>query len=372
MLGLYEKVSGDTRYDQPFTLSDPDSGVSYTYTHTEVAERIYSQMRDNRFGGVCCEPGMAYVPCNNYSMASNTLHDALHGTSYSDANNGWLHTVRRKMVLRGPALRGVFGASYMKDLHLATPVAFNFTDAWGLSFLLPFDRPLAKKLYSKFRQKVERAGAEGAYVGSSSVSEKMEISDVPINTGFGLILARGLGDIKLTVAFHRYASTHFDAGWEDNRYFYRSAPRTLHSTALYALAASIEPGGEDFTRLFTSTTDTAAANQPYLDQVSDPSGKVGVCQAEYSTQERTLHVGLMQVGDPVDLRQSGPAQAELLIKNIPGLPHIEMNGPSLSRDNYTLEAEGTLRLMVSVEPSEVATCAIDFNEAPGSLSFRAE
>jgi len=362
MLGLYEKVTGDTRYDQPFTLSDPDSGVSYTYTHTEVAERIYSQMRDNRFGGVCCEPDMAYVPCNNYSMASNTLHDALHGTSYSNANEGWLRTVRRKMVLRGPAIRGVFGASYMKDLHLATPVAFNFTDAWGLSFLLPFDRPLAKKLYRKFRQKVERAGADGAYVGSSSVSEKMEISDVPINTGFGLILARGMGDVKLASAFHQYAITHFDANWEGSRYFYRSAPRTLHSTALYALAASIEPGGEDFTRLFTTAPNPTDANQPYLDQVLDPSGRVGVCQAEYSAQEQILRIGLRQVGDPVNLRQSGPVEVMLLIRNIPTFPYIEMNGRFLTVYEYTVNADGTLPLVVSVGPSEVATCFIDFSQ----------
>src|SRR5688500_6664868 len=183
MLGLYEKVSGDRRYDEPFTLHDPESGVSFTYTHSEVAGRIHAQMRQNRFGGVCCEPGMAYVPCNNYAMTSNSLHDALHGTEMSEANVGWLETVRRKMVLRGPAARGVFGTAYMKDLKLATPVAFNFTDAWGLAFLLPFDRELARKLYRKFRRKVEREGDQ-AYVGSSPLSERMEISDVAVNTGF--------------------------------------------------------------------------------------------------------------------------------------------------------------------------------------------
>ncbi|HKP51027.1 MAG TPA: hypothetical protein VJ183_00080 [Chloroflexia bacterium] len=360
MLGLYEKVTGDRHYDQPFTLSDPDSGVSFTYTHTEVAQRIFSQMRDNRFGGVCCEPGMAYVPCNNYSMASNTLHDALHETSYSSANDGWLRTVRRKMVLRGPALRGVFGASYMKDLHLATPVAFNFTDAWGLAFLLPFDRPLVKKLYTKFRQKVERAGAEGAYVGSSPVSEKMEISDVPINTGFGSILARGLGDMKLADAFHRYASTHFDAGWEGNRYFYRGAPRALHATALYALAASIESGGEDFARLFTATPDPSSANQPFLERVLDPSGRIGVCQAEYSPQKHILRIGLVQVGDPVNLRQVGPVEATLVIKNIEKKPHIKVDERILSDEEFKIDADGSLHLILNVEFSEVATCSINF------------
>src|SRR5437868_4895094 len=52
MLGLYEKLSGDEQYDRPFTLQDPHTGVSYTYTHTEVADRIHAQIRENSFGGV--------------------------------------------------------------------------------------------------------------------------------------------------------------------------------------------------------------------------------------------------------------------------------------------------------------------------------
>src|SRR3954452_3774133 len=108
LLGLYEKLSGDARYDEPFTLHDPESGASFTHTHSEVASRIYSQMRNNSFGGVCCESGMAYVPCNNHALASNALHDALHGTRYTDANGRWLRSVRDKMVLKGPALRGIF------------------------------------------------------------------------------------------------------------------------------------------------------------------------------------------------------------------------------------------------------------------------
>ena len=131
MLGLYEKLSGDDRYDSPFTLHDPESGVSYTYTYSQVAERIHRQQRENNFGGVCCEQGMAYVSCNNHALASNTLHDALHGTRYSDDNARWLQTVRAKVVLKGPAMRGVFGTAYMKDFKIATPVAFNFTDAWS-------------------------------------------------------------------------------------------------------------------------------------------------------------------------------------------------------------------------------------------------
>ncbi|HYP39325.1 MAG TPA: hypothetical protein VEX13_03110 [Chloroflexia bacterium] len=357
MLGLYEKVTGDERYDRPFTLVDPESGVGYTYTHGKVAGRIHSQMRENSFGGVCCERGMAYVPCNNHALASNTLHDAIHGTAYSKANEGWLRTVRRKMVLKGPSVRGVFGTTYIKDAHVAAPVAFNFTDVWGLAFMLPFDRPLVRKLYGKFKQKVSKA-ADGAYVGSSSVSEKMEISDVPINTGFGLALARGIGDGKLAGALERYARTEFDAGWQGTRYLYKGALRTMHSTALYALAGAINLGGENFARLFRDPPDRAAFAQPCLARISEPSGSIGVSHAEYDAHERGLYISLRHVGDPAHARQVERVDVTLHLENVSARPSIEIDGVPLNDGEYKHGPDGRMELAAPVEVGRETACVV--------------
>jgi hypothetical protein len=355
MLGFYEKVSGDHRFDEPFTLEDPESGVSYTYTHGEVAGRIYTQMRENGFGGVCCEKGMAYVPCNNYSMASNALHDLLHGTTYSQANGRWLKTVSDKMVLKGPAVRGVFGTSYMKDFHLATPVAFNFTDVWGLAFLLPFDRPHVRKLYARFKKKAIHRDAEGAHVESSGMSERMEISDVPINTGFGAILAKGVGDLKLTDDLLRYATSAFDAGWDATCYLFMGAPRTLHATALYALAECMSPGGEDFSRLFHAPA-ASSTDDPVLLQLEDASGRIGVFEAYYSSQERVLRIGLRQVGDPAALREAAPVTATLKIGNLP--PRVDVQVGGTRHGDYAWLGDGSLLVNASVSPQQDVSCVI--------------
>jgi hypothetical protein len=358
MLGLYEKLSGDSRYDNPFTLLDAESGVSYSYTHSQVAERIHRQQRENNFGGVCCEQGMAYVPCNNHALASNTLHDALHGTEYSRGNARWLQTVRDKLVLKGPAMRGVFGTAYMKDLKMATPVAFNFTDAWGLAFMLPFDRPLVRKLYGKFKKRgVNRAGLESAYVGSSVVSERMEISDVPINTGFGLILARGIGDVALADTLARYSASAFDASWEGGAYYLRGAPRTLHATALYALASAIEPGGADFTHLFNAPPDRPLLSEPYLAEVSAPSQPPGVSQAEYDRQEKTLTLALTLSCDPGSLRSASPVEATLTVANVPANARIEVNGRPRAEDDYSRQGD-SLIFNVVVDPVEETRCVV--------------
>ncbi|HST03358.1 MAG TPA: hypothetical protein VLQ48_01335 [Chloroflexia bacterium] len=359
MLGLYEKLSGDKRYDNTFTLRDPASGVEFAYTHSKVAERIHDQMCANGFGGVCCEQGMAYVPCNNHAMASNTLHDALHGTDYREANSGWLKTVRSKMILRGPALRGVFGTAYMKDLHMAAPVAFNFTDAWGLAFMLPFDRPLVRKLYPRFKKRSVSdagpdAGSRGAFVGSSPMSERMEISDVGINTGFGAILARGIGDVALADSLARYATSALGAGWDGGRYFYRSAPRTLHTTALLAIAETISPGGADFASLFNDAP--SKDEHPYVARLSDLTGRTGIVEAEYNEQERILRITLAQVGDPDTLANGAATEVAITVSNVSNSAYVQIGNeqPGSQRERSGDEIVFT----VLVRPGENVTCLV--------------
>lgn len=353
ILGLYEKLSGSSAYDEPFTLSDPKTGVEYTYTHSKVAERIHAQMVENRFGGVCCEEGMAYVPCNNHAMASNTLHDALHGTNYRAANAGWLKTVRGKLVLKGPALRGVFGTAYMKDFGLATPVAFNFTDAWGLAFMVPFARPLVRKLYGKFKKRgISRAGSDGAFVGSAGVSERMEISDIPVNTGFGLILARGMGDAELASDISRYSAQAFGARWDGDRYSYAGANRALHATALFAIGDAIQPGGENFVRLFNDAPDPAAKQKPYLASANSESGNIGVSQAYYEASTGTLHLALQQVGDLETLRNATPASATLTVANVSSDVQVENNSQLDTR--YSRLPNGDIAFEITVQPEQVS------------------
>jgi hypothetical protein len=264
-------------------------------------------------------------------------------------------------VLKGPALRGIFAVCYLKGLGAAAPVAFNFTDAWGLAFLLPFDRALVRRLYRKFKRRLTREGAGMAYLSSSPLNEKMEISDVPINTGFALIVARGLGDAGMASRLESYAASEFDAGWEGASYLYRAAPRTLHSTALYALAAAIEPGGEDFSRLFNAPSEPSASAQPYLSQVSDPQRQVGVSRAEYSPASRTLHLAFRQAGDPSALREAPPAEIRATLGNIKSRVRITVGETLLPEDNYVHDPDGALHITLRVDPLRENSCSVSLS-----------
>jgi hypothetical protein len=289
-------------------------------------------------------------------MTSNALHDALHGTDFSSANGRWLDWVRKRMVLKGPSARGVFGAAYAKDFHMAAPLAFNFTDAWGLALMIPFDAPLVRKLYRRLRKKITTAGSDGAYLDSTQISEKMEISDVPINTGFALIASIGMGDTAMAGDLRRYAYANFDAGWQGGKFLLKGAPRTLHATALYALASALGPGAPEMNAMFHSPPDASAGDNPYLASISPDDGTVGVSRADFENESRTLHLEITQVREPDTQRAARPITVKLKIANLASEPSVRLNGTAV--DGLTLDDKGSLRLEVEVVPGTAAKCEI--------------
>jgi hypothetical protein len=184
----------------------------------------------------------------------------------------------------------------------------------------------------------------------------MEISDVPINTGFGLILARGVGDLALAGALSSYAAREFEACWQDDRFYYQGAPRTLHATALYALASAIAPGGADFTTLFTAPPDRTTLAEPAVLEVA-PTSSLGVSQAEYDRQTRTLAITLRSVGDPTALRAASPVDATVTVGKVAGRAHIEVSGRPLSSDEYAHQSD-RLTFGVTIDPAEEVRCLV--------------
>jgi hypothetical protein len=185
----------------------------------------------------------------------------------------------------------------------------------------------------------------------------MEISDIAINTGFGMVLARSVGDSGLARAFERYASERFDAEWDGTRFSYRGAARTVHSTALYALAGVIETGGDSFVRLFNEPLDRAEFSQPGLSAVTDVSGRVGVSRAEYDPQNRVLSIGLRQVGDPTVLRDAPPLEVLLDLENLAGEAFVEVAGAG-GGEYRTPSDAGALQVPVQVRADGETLCAL--------------
>jgi hypothetical protein len=186
------------------------------------------------------------------------------------------------------------------------------------------------------------------------MSERMEISDTGINTGFGAILAQGVGDTALYDAFRRYADSSLNPTWGGDRLFYSGAPRTLHTTALFALAASIEPGGADFARLFTAPPDRASIAAPHLASLDASTGSTGVTRADFDPATHTLTITLRQVASPAALRDARPVDATLTLANAGASPHVEVDSVQMTPEH----GNGGLRVTLKVPPDSEATCIV--------------
>lgn len=341
MLGFYELLSDNDRYDTPgFVLQAESRGRQYefAYTHSSLAERIHAQMSQNYFHGVCCEPGRAYAACNNHACISNVLHDRLHGTDYAAVNQGWAGWVRDKMLtgrnpLPLPAPNGLLSVAYMPDLHLPIPVSFNLTDAWGLAFMAAWEPETVRKIYPRFRKRLKSKG-DGLRLSSRGPNEKFEISTEAINTGFALLLAREMGDQPTAERLLYYADEQFCPTQNEQGFSYTARPAP-YVTALFALARALPEDGGGLASLLQWRPNFA---EPYLASVSNPE-----CQVK--SAENIAGEGLF-------LKISGTSGAplELNLENMERTEAIRVNQTDLATSSGTIlydEATRTSRLTLN-------------------------
>lgn len=83
MVGMYESVTGDRRYDNPSSLTFRwNDHLSYEYDHTTLVDALIDNFERSPFGFFPCEPNWIYTGCNQYGMATLKLYDRLHGTTH--------------------------------------------------------------------------------------------------------------------------------------------------------------------------------------------------------------------------------------------------------------------------------------------------
>lgn len=306
LLGFYEMLTGDPRYDRDgFTLTAISGGgrtYDFHYTHTGLAEHITGQMQESHFGGACCEPGRAYAACNNHACISNLLHDRLHGSHLAVVNRRWSDWIMHHMLTGGvkgglplPAPNGLLSVAYMSDLHLPIPVSFNLTDAWGLAFMAAWDAKTAHEMYPRFHKRLKSGPGDTLYLGSMRPNESVEISTIGLNTAFAALYAREMGDEPTYQRIKNWADQNLDPVEDaDGGRRYRAKPAP-YVTALLALAGTLPPEGGGLGSLVGWRPDFET---PFLAGVE---AGTAVTRAEFAGD--TLHIELQgEVGVPVELR----------------------------------------------------------------------
>jgi len=66
LLAFYEAMTCDARYPTNGFYFVWDEKNRIYYDTIQLAEEIADEMRRSASGGVCCEPGLIFSPCNNH------------------------------------------------------------------------------------------------------------------------------------------------------------------------------------------------------------------------------------------------------------------------------------------------------------------
>lgn len=234
MVGLFELLGGDDRFDRPFRFEW--QGRAAEYTHEQLVAALYEQMLRNHYHGVECEPGNTYVACTDHALWATALHDRLHGTTYATVNRQWLSFLERRLAFRGPRLRGrgAVTAIYFTRLKLAAPLGLNFMDAWSLAFMAPLAPELTRRLAGRLWPRLRRVD-DTLYLPSAGIWTRMEGSDTAVNTGFAYLLAVELGEHRRAGALRAYADQQLQPVDYDGARLYLGGLAAPYTTALLAI-----------------------------------------------------------------------------------------------------------------------------------------
>lgn len=136
MVSLYSMLFGDNSFDEPDAIVfnwDPMfwgfGPEKFSYTRSSLQDAIIKEMELGKWLGVCCEPNMIFVVCNQFPVSK-------HFTSWACYS---LLTIRQMIAMRyNDAVKGT---------KVADEVVTKFRAAWEKKGLLSQNSGLLKLLY---------------------------------------------------------------------------------------------------------------------------------------------------------------------------------------------------------------------------------
>lgn len=136
LMALYEAMTGNTRYRTEGFDFVWNADQKFHYDTLSLAEVTVKQMRDNECGGVACEPGLVFFPCNNHPQIALRIFEGLGLGDWSADREKW-----EKWALS--SYHSVLGGGAVKFFHHLPTKAFiprghPALDAWSILWFTPW------------------------------------------------------------------------------------------------------------------------------------------------------------------------------------------------------------------------------------------
>lgn len=252
LMALHEALSGDSRYRRTGVDLVWDEQTSFHYTTLTLAEVIVKQMRENPSGGVSCEPGLVFFPCNNHPQIALRLLEGMGLGDWTAERCRW-----EAWALRSYASNlggGAFKLLYHQDSGLFVPRGHPGLDGWSLLWYVPWaanpDSP--RRIWPLARRYIDldlfpgSAGAAEASVADQRPATCCNPVAVPLSAvaSFLAPAARACGDTETAARLEAWLDASF-ARTENGRAWLATNPEwQIGVTANRALSAALAHGSD--------------------------------------------------------------------------------------------------------------------------------
>lgn len=219
MIGLYEMLYQDKKYDKPGAISFAITGENpfvHTYNHKSLAETIHRQFLDNSLAGIECEPNLVFAECNQHPVLGLINYDQLHGTKLADVKSAFWDKAMSLGYLDTKKTNRFAGPYRLKEEQLiAFPSGWN--DGWSGVTLHGWNKPIVEQVYPS-----QRDAALPALLNKDPEVFKNRWNQTSVSSDYGFLAAYSaeVGDHATTQKMLGFADANFKPVWRNGRYMY--------------------------------------------------------------------------------------------------------------------------------------------------------
>ncbi len=305
MMTLYQRASGDSRYETPVTLKYTD-GQTFTTSVKVLADKLAKEATKavdgagQKHHGIACEPGQVFVICNTQHRVGYQIYDRLNGTKHAAETAQWLAWTKKNMVDAKTGLTYFMyrpGKPAGKQYNTSLSGLYN---SLTILYLDALDPTWAASLYPAYKKYFVAAdgdspNGQGTAVAYDYPDKKSSLTAYALNiatTGTTMALARTFGDEalykKLLVSWERDFG---EAAWEPDgtRFGYTFSPIIpLVFQNSVPLLALVTDSKHNIRLNATNTRPAGHFSRPFVKAVSN--AKAFINQAVYDEKKQTLLV----------------------------------------------------------------------------------
>ena len=144
---MYEALTGDDCYRTQGFDFVWDEKTRFHYTTLMLAEAIARQMRRNLCGGVACEPGLVFFPCNDHPQIGLLMLENLGHGNWAAERRKWETWALNSYA--APLGQGAIRLAYYLPAKAFIPAGHPALDGWSLLWYQPWasDPGIAERIW---------------------------------------------------------------------------------------------------------------------------------------------------------------------------------------------------------------------------------